>query len=284
MKLVDIVARKVAPGPWEEGDKIPWNEPGFSRRMLREHLSQDHDAASRRAGQIDAQVRWIHEEVLGEIPTEVLDLGCGPGLYTSRLARLGHTCLGIDYGPASIAYAQEEAMREGLACDYLLEDVRTADFGSEHGLAMMIFGEFNTFSPLDARTILTRAHDALLPGGVLLLEPHTFEAVWTEGTEGRTWHTTPAGLFSDDPYLMLEENHWDDAARVSTRRMYHIDAATGEVARHAISMQAYSNDEYRELLESCGFVAVEFFPSLTGEADDAQYGLMAIVARRPGSE
>jgi len=28
---------------------------------------------------------------------EVLDLGCGPGLYASRLARLGHECTGIDY-------------------------------------------------------------------------------------------------------------------------------------------------------------------------------------------
>ena len=27
------------PEPWDEGDNIPWNEPGFSRRMLREHLT-----------------------------------------------------------------------------------------------------------------------------------------------------------------------------------------------------------------------------------------------------
>lgn len=30
-------------------------------------------------------------------PTRILDLGCGPGLYTSRLARLGHCCVGIDF-------------------------------------------------------------------------------------------------------------------------------------------------------------------------------------------
>lgn len=35
----------------------------------------------------------------------MLDLGCGPGLYSHRLATLGHRVHGIDFGPASIAYA-----------------------------------------------------------------------------------------------------------------------------------------------------------------------------------
>ncbi|EOI1394309.1 hypothetical protein ACMGOD_005528 [Klebsiella oxytoca] len=31
-----------------EESKIPWDEPAFSQRMLANHLSQDHDWASRR--------------------------------------------------------------------------------------------------------------------------------------------------------------------------------------------------------------------------------------------
>jgi hypothetical protein len=30
---------------WHGAYKIPWDEPEFSRRMLVEHLSQDHDLA-----------------------------------------------------------------------------------------------------------------------------------------------------------------------------------------------------------------------------------------------
>lgn len=33
--------------------KIPWDEPAFSQRMLENHLSQDHDWASRRRKQLD---------------------------------------------------------------------------------------------------------------------------------------------------------------------------------------------------------------------------------------
>lgn len=87
---------------WNGTYRIPWDDPDFSRRMLAEHLSQDHDLASRRSEWIDKQVAWIHEHLLGATPSRILDLGCGPGFYSHRLATLGHDCRGIDFGPASI--------------------------------------------------------------------------------------------------------------------------------------------------------------------------------------
>ena len=112
MNLSDIVKHPSKPVPWAEGENIPWHDPAFSERMLAEHLTQDHDLASRRKETIDKHVQWIHNELLGKQPMRILDLGCGPGLYTSRLAALGHECVGIDYSPASIQYAEKHAKRE----------------------------------------------------------------------------------------------------------------------------------------------------------------------------
>ena len=84
MNLSDLIDRAEVPAPWDD--------PGFSERMLKEHLSQDHDAASRRFEKIDAHVDWIHRELLSGQPARIPDLCCGPGLYTSRLAKLGHEC------------------------------------------------------------------------------------------------------------------------------------------------------------------------------------------------
>lgn len=85
--LLDLINRSPSPAPWSEGDNIPWDDPGFSERMLAEHLSQEHDLASRKSATIERQVGWIFTEVLGAKPARLLDLACGPGLYTSRLAR-----------------------------------------------------------------------------------------------------------------------------------------------------------------------------------------------------
>lgn len=280
MKLQDLIQRAPSPAPWSEGDNIPWNDPAFSGRMLKEHLSQAHDAASRRTEKIEKHVAWIHHTVLAERPARILDLGCGPGLYASRLAKLGHQCVGIDYGPASIAYAREQAERESLACRYSCQDIREADYGEGYDLVMLIFGEFNVFSPAHIRRILMQARNALKAGGRLLLEPHTFAAVQNIGEAAATWYTTESGLFSERPHFYLQEHSWDGATRAATVRHYIIDAATAEVTGYAASYQAYTDDEYRAVLSECGFEPQGFYASL-GELE-TEYGLLAIAAQKPG--
>jgi SAM-dependent methyltransferase len=278
MQLLDLIDRTPVPIPWAEGDNIPWHDPEFSVRMLREHLSQSHDAASRRLDKIDRQVAWIHTLPLHEQPTHVLDLGCGPGLYSERLARLGHSCVGIDYSPASIAYAQDTAKHANLPCMYVCQDIRRADYGTGFGLVMLLYGEFNVFRLADAQLILGKARQALEAGGRLLLEPHTFSTIQKIGQQSPTWYTSRGGLFSSQPHLVLQENHWHTQHNVATIRYFIVDAATGQVTRHAQSFQAYTDEEYRSLLESCGFTAVEFFPSLGEVHTDSPSELIAITA------
>jgi SAM-dependent methyltransferase len=280
VNLLDVVNRTRVPEPWAEGEKIPWNDPDFSQRMLREHLTQEHNAASRRFEIVDSHVRWIHDEVLKERPTKVLDLACGPGLYANRLAGLGHGCVGIDFSPASVAYAQEQAGREGLDVNFIQHDIRTADYGDGYGFAMLIFGEFNVFRPAEAREILTKACRALVPGGLLLLEPHTFETVREVGMRPSTWYSSQSGLFSENPYLCLEENLWDDDSHVTIERYYIVDAATGDVTRHSSSMQAYTDEEYRAQLAECGFEVVQLGLPPEWNTGGAEMGLLIVLAQK----
>lgn len=276
--LLDLVNRIPVPKPWQEGDNIPWDEPGFSQRMLAEHLSQEHDAASRRLSKIEEQVDWIHSELLGGHSTRVLDLCCGPGLYTSRLAALEHECVGIDFSPAAIAYAEEQASAKGLPCRYLQEDVRRAEFGSGFGLVMMIFGQVNVFRQSEAHALLGKARQALTDGGILLLEPHTLAAVARMGAAGTSWYSAVEGLFSPQPHLVLEENFWDAASKAATTRYLVVDASSGRVTRYALTTQGYSDDDYAELLGGSGFSDIHYFPALTGEDDSTQGDFLVLKA------
>ena len=278
MNLLDIVQRNPEPVPWAEGEKIPWNEPDFSRRMLAEHLSQTHDAASRRLVIVERHVTWIHEHLLEGVPSRLLDLGCGPGLYTSRLARLGHRCVGIDFSPASIAHATAHAADSGLDVAYFQEDIRTAAYGEGYDLVMLVFGEFNLFHPGDAKRILQKARRALRPGGLLLLEPHPFETVRRIGQQPASWYAVRAGLFSDEPHLCLQENLWNADACVAIERYYIIAAETGEVTRHSASVQAYTEAQYRALLRACGFGEITFLPSLSGDTSETMGDLVVLLA------
>ncbi len=229
MTLSDLINRTSPPVPFLEGDNIPWHEPAFSQRMLKEHLSQDHDLASRRSHKIDKQVQWINQELLSSKPAKILELACGPGLYTNRLAALGHECVGIDYSPASIAHASEHAKQDSLACTYLQQDIREADYGKGFRLVMLIYGQLNVFTSSHAQKILTKAHAALADNALLILEPHTFSAVEKIGNQGPSWYSAESGLFSDKPHLCLEEHFWDAPSQTAAIRFFIIDVATAAV-------------------------------------------------------
>ncbi|MBN2303068.1 MAG: methyltransferase domain-containing protein [Anaerolineae bacterium] len=264
-----LIHRNRIPTEWQ---KIPWHDPDFSRRMLREHLSQDHDAASRRASIIDQHVAWIHRAVLGEKPSTVLDLGCGPGFYADRLGKLGHTVAGIDIGPASIEYARAHATGT-----FILDSVLTHDLGSDYDLAMMVYGEFNAFSPDDAAALIDRVYAALRPGGHLLLEVHTHDFIVRLGDEPASWHTAQSGVYADQPYLCLSESLFDQGAALTH---YYVFETGSDAMTHYLAMhQAYTDDEYRALLRR--FDRVDFHPSLAGAGSDTgQDHLFVIVAAR----
>ncbi len=259
--------------------KIPWNDPDFSERMLAEHLDQDHDAASRRFATIDDHVAWIFETVMGGAAGSVLDVGCGPGFYTERLAAIGCTCRGIDYSPASIRYARAAAAESGSTCSYTLGDVRTTDFGGGYDLALLLFGEFNVFDRSEGADLLRRIGRALRPSGRLVLEPQPEDAVRTSGAQPASWFTTRHGLFSPDPHLVLTEHGWDEAGRCRLTRHLVVDAATGGTQVFGECVFAYSTAEYRSVLAAAGLVDIEFHD---GFGAATQPETIVITASTPG--
>ena len=167
---------------------------------------------------------------------------------------------------------------------YRLQDVREATYGDGYGLVMMISGQFNVFRRDDARRILEKTCAALLPGRHLLLEPQRFETVKKAGSAGRSWYSCGAGggLFSEHPHLCLTESFWDAQAQAMTVRYFIVDSETGEVTRHAMTNEAYTDEQFRDALAQAGFGDVRFFPSLVGVEvkDESQSVNLAIVARK----
>jgi SAM-dependent methyltransferase len=278
--VLDLIDRTSTPAPWSEGDNIPWDNPAFSERMLAEHLSQEHDLASRRSETIDLHVEWIFTEVLGSHPSRLLDLACGPGFYTTRLAKVGCECVGIDFSPASIRHATETAAAEAdLSCTYHQADVRNALFGEGFELVMMIYGQFNVFPRNRGLEILKKARAALKPGGSLLLEVQAREQIQQGGESPPSWYSTQSGLFSGAPHIVLQENFWHAEAGASTNRFSIIDGRTCRVSSYALSNEAYTEQELIDALRSAGFKDMERFPSLNAQTVAGKEDLPVVVAR-----
>jgi SAM-dependent methyltransferase len=125
-----IFRRPTRPVPWVGGGNLPWNEPDFSRRMLREHLDESHGAATRVAAERQMIIDWLWPRLKLKPGQRLLDVTCGPGLYAVELARRGILVTGIDFIPAAVAYARDLAQRQGLAgrCTFVEHDARQMDY------------------------------------------------------------------------------------------------------------------------------------------------------------
>lgn len=234
--------------------KIPWNDADFSQRMLENHLSQEHDWASRKLAVIERQVDWLCSQLAPG--AKVLDLGCGPGFYTQLLAKRGFCCTGVDFSPASIAYAQQQAQAAGLDIDYQLLDVRSYRPTKKFDFIMMTFGELNVFSTADAKSLLKHCANWLMPNGKLLVEVHSFDEVKRQGQAEPGWQRHSQGLFLDAPHLLLTEHAWDEALQTSSTLFWVIEE-NGKVARFGSRMQAWQDEEYLQLLNECGFNKIQ---------------------------
>ncbi|WP_412500383.1 class I SAM-dependent methyltransferase [Shewanella chilikensis] len=234
--------------------KIPWNDADFSQRMLENHLSQEHDWASRKLAVIERQVDWLCSQLAPG--AKVLDLGCGPGFYTQLLAKRGFCCTGVDFSPASIAYAQQQAQAAGLDIDYQLLDVRSYRPTKKFDFIMMTFGELNVFSAADAKSLLKHCANWLMPNGKLLVEVHSFDEVKRQGQAEPSWQRHSQGLFLDAPHLLLTEHAWDEALQTSSTLFWVIEE-NGKVARFGSRMQAWQDEEYLQLLNECGFNKIQ---------------------------
>lgn len=96
----------------------------------------------------------------------ILDIGCGGGLLSEPMARLGAEVVGADAAPRNIPVAQVHAQASGLAIDYRFttaEDLAAA--GEQFDVVLNMEVVEHVSDPL---AYLTACHDLLKSGGIML--------------------------------------------------------------------------------------------------------------------
>lgn len=262
-----IYRRPVPAVPWRDGSNLPWDDPAFGERMLREHLDQGHGAASRQRGEILRQVDWLWERLGLEPGARLLDVTCGPGLYAVELGRRGVEVTGVDFNPASVRYARELAEAQGLAgrCRFVQADVRAElprHAGQGYDAALFLYGQPAVFTREEAAALLAAAAQALRPGGRLALELLDFERI--DKGHNTWWFGDDQGLWGDAPFLHLGERFWDAQQRASIDRFFVIHLQTGELQEIGLSDNGYETPELLALLQASGFRRGWAYPAWDG--------------------
>jgi len=153
-----------------------WADEHRSKQMLTYHLNADIDVSSRRGEFIDRSVTWISSQFGVKPGTRVADFGCGPGLYATRLAKLGANVTGIDFSKNSIEYARKVAAGEGLSIQYNHQNYLEFETEERFDLIQMIMCDFCALSPTQRQQMLEKFHRILQPTGAILLDVYSLSA------------------------------------------------------------------------------------------------------------
>lgn len=259
--LERIYRRPDRPPLWVNGGNLPWNDPDFSARMLREHLDESHGAASRTTAERTLQLDWLWEKLALTSDSRILDMTCGPGLYAVPLAQRGCRVTGLDFSPASISYARQLAAETGVAdhCTFIETDVTQYQPETEaYDAALFLYGQLAVFPPEVAADLLATIVRALKPGGRLVIELLDQERV--DKKNSNWWFTDEKGLWGERPFLHLGERHWNEEAQTSVERYYILDLETTDLLEILLCDQTYAVSAVTTILHAAGFNIVENYP------------------------
>lgn len=202
MKINKLLSYTQRPNLYEPGSANMWTDEYISTQLLQVHLDENVDLASRKVKTIENTVNWILEKSGGE-KLNILDLGCGPGLYATKLAQKGHTVTGVDFSANSINYAKNKAIENGVKINYLQKNYLDLELPEQSfDLVLLVYTDMGVLLPDEREKIHRFVFRTLKPGGLFIFDVLNDKDLNKKVAPG-SWEITAAGFWKPIPYLAL---------------------------------------------------------------------------------
>ncbi len=203
----------------------------------------------------------------------VLDLCCGPGRHSLELARRGFAVTAVDLTSSYLEKLEAQAAREELVIEAVQGDMRHFRRPGTFDGALNLYSSFGYFEdPEDDLRVLRNLHEALRPGGRLLMDMQGKEPLARRFRE-RDWHT-----LRDGSGYVLEERKlrsgwdWLDVRWIMIRE--------GAPKTFDFGLRLYSGAELKASLIRAGFSDVVLYGGLDATPYDLEAKRLVALATR----
>lgn len=255
-----------------------WTDERTSAQMLSFHLNEDVDLSSRNIRFIDRSVAWLVGH-LGIIHgTRVADFGCGPGLYTLRLAERGADITGIDFSTRSIEYARNQATTSGLDINYIHKNYLEFDTADQFDIVLMIMCDFSALSPIQRKKLLLKFSSILNPGGHVVLDVHSMAAFENYIKQSRYAMNLQNGFWSSEPYYGFLNTFKYEKEKVTLDKYTIVERTRTWVIYNWL--QYFSVEGLKDEFQDAGLTIAEVYSDVAGTPYDAKAGEFAVVATK----
>lgn len=188
------------PPIYEKGNAFMWTDPHIQPFLLEAHINLENDIASRNKKSIEKTVLWMKSLFMNQSSLDVLDLGCGPGLYIENFYKPNHHIVGIDMSENSLNYAKKHT--KGVT--FIQANYLEIDLNQTFDLIYMIYCDFGVLSIDEQNQLMHIAKKHLKKGGLFIIDGYNLKFFYHIKAH-RSWDMESFGFWSHQPHLVLNE-------------------------------------------------------------------------------
>jgi cyclopropane fatty-acyl-phospholipid synthase-like methyltransferase len=243
---------------------MEWWQKYFSEDYLKLYR-HDESETSR---ETDAIVRMLQIDP-GE---KILDLACGFGRHSVKLAERGFKVTGYDLSESFLKHAQELANSIEVKIDLKQGDMRDIPYKDEFDVVINMFTAFGFFeNEKEDLKVLKGVHKALKPGGQFLMDVINRETAIQVGAP-RRW------IRENHSYLL--EERFFDFFRSRLELTNQLILVNGERKEANYSIRLYTLTEMLGLYNAAGLVLTDVYGDFSGALYNADSPRMILVAQK----
>lgn len=225
----------------------------------------------------------LQEDILESERNLVLDLGCGTGSLTERMAAKGYDMIGVDLSQEMLGIALTKSKEAGSSTLYLCQDMRELELYSTVGTVISVCDSVNyLLEEEDVEETFRLVNNYLHPGGIFIFDFNTlykYEQVIGDTTIAENRDDCS---FIWENYYHEEEhiNEYDLTIFVRQDEEDDIFRRFGETHYQ----RGYTLKEMTELVRKAGLEPVEALDADTHKEPTETSERIYIIAREKGKE
>ncbi len=214
--------------------------------------------------------RWCHSIVAylkqhGYETARILELGCGTGSMTIRLARVGYTMIGTDISAEMLERAKKRSVKANVKIQYDIQDMRAIDLEEEVDVVLSVCDSMNYLMDLEElQATLEGAYRTLREGGCFLFDMKT-RAFYQSLGDATFTDTNEHGTYIwENEFDEESGNNYYDLTFFLARPLGLFAKQTEEHVQHV-----FAAEDVLRLAKECGFKeAVQYGMDIKSEADE----------------
>lgn len=212
----------------------------------------------------------------------VLDLGCGTGIITRKLAQAGYDMIGVDLSYDMLQEAQLKEADESLGILYLCQDMREFELYGTVRACICACDSINYLTCIeDVTTCFKLVNNYLDPSGLFIFDfntVHKYRDIIGDSVIAE----------NKDDASFIWENYYDEEQAINEYDITFFEKVAGadeELFRRFTEthiQKGYELSEIKKALSEAGLIFEKAFDADSGEAVSDESQRIVVVARESG--